>query len=444
MRLDGTGDMTGLSDGQTLLQDYVRVRAQSERLCAPLEIEDYGVQPMADASPPKWHLAHTSWFFETFLLKPFASDYRPFHARYEYLFNSYYNGVGEQFPRAKRGNLSRPTVTEVLAYRCHVDEAMADLLSHPATDEALLEVERRTVLGLNHEQQHQELLVTDLKFNFGHNPLVPVYASTLPVVAAEGSKEPLTFTPHSGGLKPIGARAQDGFHFDNESPAHQVFLAPFKLANRVVTCAEYLAFMADGGYQTPSLWLSDGWAWVNGRGIEAPLYWRLNDGEWWEYRLSGLAPVAGSLPVTHLSAYEADAYARWAGCRLPTEAEWEVMAAGLDRSGNFVESGMFHPLGLSAGSEAKGPASAQRAPTPAALFGDVWEWTSSAYGPYPGYRPAEGALGEYNGKFMSNQLVLRGGSCATPVEHIRASYRNFFYPPDRWQFTGIRLARDGN
>ncbi len=417
-----------------LIQNYSRVRNQSEALCAPLEIEDYGVQPMEDASPPKWHLAHTSWFFETFLLKPFAAGYQVFHPQFEYLFNSYYNGIGQPFPRSQRGNLSRPTVAEVRAYRRHVDKAMTELLHTEKPPATVEEIHKRTLLGINHEQQHQELLVTDLKFNFGRNPLAPVYSSVAD--ASPGGTDTLTFTAHPGGLQTIGVNGDAGFHFDNEGPAHQIYLEPFELADRVVTCEEYLAFIADGGYRDPALWLSDGWAWVNSAGIEAPLYWQRSEDSWWEYRLSGSVPVAGGIPVTHVSAYEADAYARWAGCRLPTEAEWEIVATGVQPAGNFAESGRFHPQaapdepGADAGSDRQ-------------LFGDVWEWTSSAYGPYPGYRPAEGALGEYNGKFMSNQLVLRGGSCATPSDHIRASYRNFFYPPDRWQFTGIRLARHG-
>ena len=423
---------------------YREVRTQSEALTAPLEIEDYGVQPMDDASPPKWHLAHTSWFFETFLLKPFRPGYEPFHPAYEHLFNSYYNGVGQPFPRPRRGHLSRPTVAEVLAYRQHVDEAMLELLGAalagdvPAGDD--LEVLRRNTLGLHHEQQHQELLLTDLKYNFGHNPLAPVYSasplSKAPPARTEG--DGAGFTSYPGGLVRIGVDPQEGlawsdFHFDNESPAHSVYLEPYSLANRVVTCEEYLAFMADGGYRTPSLWLSDGWAWVNQQRIEAPLYWSRKDGDWWEYRLTGaVQTVDGRSPVTHVSAYEADAFARWAGCRLPTEAEWEAATAGLEVAGNFADSRAFHPA----------PAGARVGAQQ--LFGDVWEWTASAYGPYPGYSPPAGTIGEYNGKFMANQLVLKGGSCATPAGHVRASYRNFFYPPDRWQFTGIRLAKNGH
>jgi ergothioneine biosynthesis protein EgtB len=406
-------------DGLDLSFEYTEIRQRSERLCAPLAIEDYGVQPMDDASPPKWHLAHTTWFFETFLLKPYLNGYREFHPQFEYLFNSYYNGVGDPFPRPRRGFLSRPTVEEVYDYRRTVDAAMVTLLESERS-----EVVSRTVLGLHHEQQHQELLLTDLKYNFGHNPLQPAYCSAVP--AAANATSALTFENHAEGLYEIG-RSGSEFCFDNETPRHRVHLESFQLADRVVTCDEYLAFMADGGYSAPALWLSDGWSWVCSQGIEAPLYWNSVDDEWCEYRLSGPATINGACPVTHVSGYEADAFARWAGYRLPTEAEWEVAAAAeQDRSGNFVESGRFHPT----------PAEDRQ------LFGDVWEWTSSAYGPYPGYQTLGGVLGEYNGKFMANQLVLRGGSCATPASHIRATYRNFFYPPDRWQFSGIRLARD--
>ena len=409
---------------QAVAADYDRVRAQSEHLCEPLVVEDYGVQPMNDASPPKWHLAHTSWFFETFLLKPFFPDYRVFHPRFEYLFNSYYNGVGTPYPRARRGHLSRPTVAEVYDYRAHVDRFMRELLGARADSQ---EIRERCIIGLNHEQQHQELLLTDLKYNFGNNPLRPVYQKGAP--KGSESSGTLTFTEHPGGLEQIGADPATGFCFDNETPVHTVYLQPFAVADRPVTCAEYLAFMEDGGYGTAGLWLSDGWSWVQRAGIRAPLYWTRSDGGWMEYRLSGPVEVDVEVPVVHVSAYEADAFARWAGLRLPSETEWEVAAAGSSvGQGNFLDSGLLHPA--AAGGHHR------------QLFGDVWEWTSSAYGPYPGYRPLAGTLGEYNGKFMANQLVLRGGSCATPAGHVRGSYRNFFYPADRWQFTGIRLARD--
>ncbi|MEE4300510.1 MAG: ergothioneine biosynthesis protein EgtB [Pseudomonadales bacterium] len=419
----------------TLPAAYLAVRDRSLWLTDVLEIEDYGLQPMPDASPAKWHLAHTTWFFETFLLKPFDPHWRSVDARYEYLFNSYYNSVGAQFPRAHRGDLSRPTVREVLAYRAAVDDAMSALLARRSEDD---EFAARVVLGLHHEEQHQELLLTDLKYAFGHNPLLPVYAHARPAPARAAGV--LGWREHVGGLVEIGrAPSPPGadraaFEFDNETPRHRVYLEPFALADRCVTCGEYLDFMADGGYAAPTLWLSDGWAWLQDGGPRHPLYWREADGAWFEYTLAGERPVDRDAPLTHVSFYEADAYARWAKARLPREAEWEVVADrhGRREAGNFVETQWLHPVcSGSAGDDG-----------PADLFGNQWEWTCSAYAPYPGFAPAAGALGEYNGKFMSNQVVLRGGSCVTPQAHVRASYRNFFYPPDRWQFTGVRLARD--
>ena len=401
----------------SLADRYRAVRARSEALCRPLSVEDYGVQPMDEASPPKWHLAHTTWFFETFLLKPFATAYQPVDGRYEHLFNSYYNGVGDPYPRPRRGLLSRPTVSDVLDYRTLVDRAMGPLLERKDG-----EVLRRIELGLHHEQQHQELMLTDLKANLGFNPLKPAYRTDL--TTETKTAPPLKFSAHEGGMIHIGAEG-DGFCFDNELPRHRVWLEPFALADRLVTNGEYLAFIEDGGYRNPAWWLSEGWAAVCAGGWRAPFYWRERDGAWLEYRLGGEAPVAPAAPVVHVSGFEADAYARWAGCRLPTEFEWEASAAGLDpNAGNFADDERLHPVGGNG-----------------QLFGDLWEWTSSAYGPYPGYAPLPGALGEYNGKFMSSQLVLRGGSCATPRGHVRASYRNFFYPADRWQFSGIRLAK---
>ena len=401
---------------------YDDVRRHSVALCEPLALEDYGVQPIVEASPPKWHLAHTTWFFETFLLKPFASGYRPFRGAYEYLFNSYYEGIGEQFPRPERGRLSRPTVAEVIDYRSHVDEAMRGLLDG---DDA--EVANRITLGLNHEQQHQELLVTDIKANLGLNPLKPAYLDSRPE-PDEGAVRALRYAEHGGGIAQIGARAGESFRFDNECPRHRVWIDEFALANRLVTNAEFAEFIAAGGYDEASLWLSDGWHWQRKRSIRAPMYWREVDACWMEYRLDGERALVPNAPVTHVSHFEADAYARWTGARLPTEAEWEFVAAQ-------------HPIRAD-------PARRLPHPRPAdtdvmtQLFGDCWQWTSSAYVAYPGFEPLRGALGEYNGKFMSGQVVLRGGSCATPPGHVRAAYRNFFYPPDRWQFTGIRLARD--
>ena len=405
---------------------YRAVRAATERLAAPLSPEDCTPQSMPDASPVKWHLAHTSWFFETFVLEAAAPGYRPLEPAYRVLFNSYYHAVGEQHFRPERGLVTRPGLAEVLAYRRHVDGHCLALLEGgrlaPAA-QAVLE------LGLHHEQQHQELILTDVKHLLSKNPLRPAYASRAPAPA--GAAAPLAWAPYPAGLREIG-HAGAGFAFDNEGPRHRVFVHAFALASRAVTNGEYLAFMQDRGYERPELWLSDGWATVEREGWRAPLYWTEQDGAWHHFTLAGLLPVAPAEPVAHVSAYEADAYARWAGARLPTEAEWEVVAAGMPVAGNFVESGRLHP------------AAAPPGPSPAQLFGDVWEWTSSAYAAYPGYRPPPGALGEYNGKFMANQLVLRGGSCATPASHIRASYRNFFHPDARWQWSGIRLARDAS
>jgi ergothioneine biosynthesis protein EgtB len=402
------------------------VRRRSQDLCRPLEIEDMGVQPMSDASPPKWHLAHTTWFFETFILRPFDPTYRAYNSQFEYLFNSYYNGVGKPFPRGKRGNLSRPTVKEVYAYREQVDAAMERLLEQTDHEEVL----HRTELGINHEQQHQELILTDLKYNLGHNPLYPAYRDDLVQRSVENSTaEHAGFIEFEGGLQEVGAGS--GFSFDNELPRHQVYLPAYALAQTLTTNAEYLAFIEDGGYSKPGLWLSEGWAKVEADAWSAPLYWKQIDGVWFEYTLGGLCPLRGKAPVTHISAFEADAYARWAGARLPTEYEWECAVGDhISDDANLFDAGCLHPQ---PGQSKQGLQQ---------CFGDGWEWTSSSYGPYPGYRTLPGTLGEYNGKFMASQLVLRGGSCVTPASHIRRSYRNFFYPPDRWQFSSVRLARD--
>jgi ergothioneine biosynthesis protein EgtB len=406
-----------------LLQRYAGVRRLTESLCAPLATEDYVVQAMPDVSPAKWHLAHVSWFFETFVLRPHAPGYQPLDVRYATLFNSYYNGVGPQFSRPARGHLSRPTVDEIYAYRAHVDKAMQTLLEHRSNDlGALAEV---IELGLHHEQQHQELLVTDLKFNLSVNPLRPAYGAAAPGAAPA---PPLARVPVAGGVVEIG-HAGDAFAFDNERPRHRVLLEGFTLGSRLVTSGEYREFIADGGYAQPALWLSEGWRAVQERGWRAPLYWESCDGEWLAYTLAGLAPLAADAPVAHVSYYEADAYARWRGARLPTEAEWEHAAAGESAPGTLLDEQPREPAA------ARGTGLAQ-------MTGDVWEWTASAYLPYPGFRPLEGALGEYNGKFMVNQMVLRGGSCATPRTHVRRTYRNFFPPDARWQFAGIRLAFD--
>ena len=413
--------LAALPARDTVWERFQAVRGETERLVAPLAIEDYVVQTMPDVSPPKWHLAHVSWFFEQFVAAPYARDFAPFHPQFGYLFNSYYETVGTFFPRLSRGLLSRPTVDEVYRYRAHVDRTIGDIV-HGVEDRYWPEVARRIELGLHHEQQHQELLLTDIKHIYAFNPLRPAYRA--PLEPAQAHARALGCLEFASGLREIGWAGR-GFAFDNESPRHRVFLESFRLADRLVTNEEYLAFIDDRGYARADLWLSDGWRTVKERGWEAPMYWERIGGEWWQMSLAGMRPVDRGEPVCHVSYYEADAYARWAGKRLPTEAEWEVAAAALPLAGNFRESGRLHPAPAGAATQ---------------LFGDVWEWTTSSYSPYPGFRPLEGNLGEYNGKFMANQLVLRGGSCATPASHMRVTYRNFFYAPDRWQFMGIRLA----
>jgi ergothioneine biosynthesis protein EgtB len=398
-------------------------------LCAPLGVEDYVVQSMPDASPVKWHLAHTSWFFETFVLKPAGADLEAIPSQYGYLFNSYYNAIGERIARPDRGLLSRPTVAEVCRFRAAIDDAMRALLDR-ADDARLRRLGPMIALGLHHEQQHQELILTDLKHAFGRNPLRPIYRDIeLPGAEAPG---PIRWLDYPAGLRRIGHDGP-GFAFDNESPRHRVFVVAFRLADRLVTNGEYLAFIEDGGYERPEFWLSDGWNARNTQHWTAPLYWERSADGWRMMTLAGMRDLDEAEPVCHVSYYEADAFARWSGARLPSEAEWEVAAEGRPVEGNFLEGERFHPAPLAA-SDAAG--------SPSQLFGDVWEWTRSPYSPYPGYQPAAGALGEYNGKFMCNQMVLRGGSCATPASHIRSTYRNFFPPDARWQFSGIRLARD--
>ncbi len=432
----------GADAGHDLAARYAAVRAATDWLAAPLSPEDSAVQAMPDASPAKWHLAHTSWFFETFVLERAVAGFRPFHPDFRVLFNSYYNSLGAMHPRAERGLVTRPGLAEVRAYRAHVDREMAALLASRQGSLApslTRELAALVEVGLQHEQQHQELILTDLKYLLSRNPLAPVYRErrSHPAAAAPRSgPAPLGWKRFASGIDEIGF-AGDGFSFDNEGPRHQVYLQPFELGTRLVTAGEYQEFMADGGYSRPELWLADGWAEVRSRGLAAPLYWEERDGSWVAFTLAGERPVDAAEPVCHLSFYEADAYARWAGGRLPTEAEWEVAAAGTPIAGNFVDSQRLHPAAL--------PAPESRAagqPELAQLYGDVWEWTASPYVAYPGYHPPAGALGEYNGKFMCNQLVLRGGSCATPASHIRPTYRNFFPPGARWQFSGLRLARD--
>jgi ergothioneine biosynthesis protein EgtB len=411
------------SSGDVLAARYRAVRQLTERLCEPLAVEDYQLQSMPDCSPPKWHLAHTTWFFETFALAAHDPDHKPFHPLFNYLFNSYYEAVGDRWPRPARGLLSRPTVAEVYDYRRSVDERMLRLLDRADAD-ALAAVAPLVELGLNHEQQHQELILTDLKHGFALNPLRPAYAA-VPGPRATSAAPPLRWEPRPAGLHWLG-HGGGGFAFDNESPRHKVFVQAHEIASRPVTAGEYLDFLEDGGYDRPELWLSDGWAARRQHGWTAPLYWERSTDGWRVFTLHGLRPLDPAEPVCHVSYYEADAYARWAGARLPTEAEWEV-AADREVDGNFLESGRLHP--------APDPGTGQ-------FFGDVWEWTASPYTAYPGYRPAAGALGEYNGKFMCNQMVLRGGSCATPAGHVRPTYRNFFPPDARWQFSGVRLAKD--
>jgi ergothioneine biosynthesis protein EgtB len=407
-----------------LAERYRAVRALSEAIAAPLSDADATLQPMPDASPAKWHLAHTSWFFETFVLRDHVPGYRLRDERWAYLFNSYYEGEGERHPRALRGMLSRPGLDEILAWRAYVDAALAAALPRlPGAALALVE------LGLNHEQQHQELMLMDITAALAENPLRPALwpaetPAPTPLAAA------VQWLEGRRGIVAIGHDG-DGFAFDCEGPRHDALLHPHALADRLVTNAEWLGFIADGGYVRPELWMADGWAWAVENRIEAPLYWRREAGGWSRFALDGLRPLAAAEPVAHISWYEADAYARWAGARLPREEEWEAAAAGLDpRAGTQLD--------------AAGPVRPRPSPGAglAQMFGDLWEWTMSAYAPYPGYRPQEGTVGEYNGKFMINQLVLRGGSCATPRGHVRASYRNFFYPHQRWMFAGLRLARD--
>jgi ergothioneine biosynthesis protein EgtB len=411
---------------------FAAIRQQSEALAANLTPEDQAIQSMPDVSPTKWHLAHTSWFFETFLLAPFAPDYRAFDPAFAYLFNSYYEAVGPRHPRPERGLLSRPTADAVAAYRDHVTAAMLRLIETAGAD-----VWQRTAplieLGLNHEQQHQELILMDIKHVFSMNPLLPAYQAPRPHAAArERSPACMEF---AGGLEEIG-HSGDGFAFDNEGPRHKIWLEPFRLASRPVSCADYLDFIADGGYRRPEFWLSEGWTCVQQQTWQAPLYWRCDDSEWRIFTLSGERPVDPAEPVCHVSFYEADAFARWAGKRLPTEAEWEIAARAtypqsVALAGNLADNGHLHPCPET--SEAAGLRQ---------MIGDVWEWTASPYIAYPRFRPASGAVGEYNGKFMSNQMVLRGGAAVTPADHIRITYRNFFPPSARWAFSGLRLAED--
>lgn len=409
------------------LQRFRAVREFSRAQVAPLSVEDMGLQAMADVSPPKWHLAHTSWFFETFVLEQFEPGFKPFNSRFRHLFNSYYETVGTFHPRHQRGLLSRPSVEEVLDYRANIDQRI-DALANQCDAETWQRIAPLILLGTHHEQQHQELLFTDTLYNFSQNPLAPDYRDP-PTDTKQGKSriDELFYQNFEGGLLSIGDD-RSSFSFDNESPRHQVYLQPYRLANRLITNGEFCQFIDDKGYQTPVLWLSDGWAMVQNQQWQKPLYWRQSNADWLEFSLYGLQPLDRDAPVAHLSYFEADAYATWAGKRLPTEAEWEHAAAGQPITGNLLDAAHFTPV---AGSSSE---SLQQ------LYGDVWEWTASPYSPYPGFKPPAGPVGEYNGKFMCNQMVLRGGSCVTPANHIRATYRNFFPADARWQFSGIRLA----
>jgi ergothioneine biosynthesis protein EgtB len=420
------------ADRDAAIERFAEIRGESEALAANLTPEDQSIQSMPDVSPTKWHLAHTTWFFETFILTRLNPSYRVFDPAFAYLFNSYYEAVGPRHPRSERGLLSRPAVDVVAAYRDHVSTAITRFI-----EEASAEVWRTAAplleLGVQHEQQHQELILMDIKHVFSVNPLLPAYQAPRPQI--RGSATPLAWVEFAGGLVEIG-HSGSAFAFDNETPRHRVWIEPFRLATRPVSCGEYLGFIEAGGYQAPEFWLSDGWAAVREQGWEAPLYWSHESGEWSIFTLSGRCRVNPVEPVCHVSFYEAEAFAKWAGKRLPSEAEWEIAAEGLAMAGNFADDRRFHPC-----ADVAAPPADEK-PILRQMFGDVWEWTASPYIPYPRFRPAAGAVGEYNGKFMCNQIVLRGGAAVTPTGHVRATYRNFFPPSARWAFAGLRLAED--
>ena len=413
-----------------LAELFATVRSRSLAIAEPLSAEDCVVQSMPDASPVKWHLAHTTWFFETFILEKYEPGFKPFNAQFRVLFNSYYNTVGDKHPRPERGMLTRPALDEVMAYRSNVDARLRDLLSSKAGAHAA--VAQLVTLGINHEEQHQELMLTDMKHLLSRNPLAPAYAQRWPLTPVRARR--MRWVPIGGGAFDVG-HSGEAFAFDNEGPRHRVLLKDFELASHPVTYGEYLAFVEDGGYRRPELWLSLGWDTVRTQDWQAPLYWQQVDRRWYNFTLHGMVEIEPNTPVCHISFFEAEAYARWSDARLPTEFEWEVAAQALPTAGNFLDSGALHPLAPRADPHPGGLAQ---------MYGDVWQWTQSSYAPYPGFRVAPGAVGEYNGKFMCNQYVLRGGSCATPARHIRATYRNFFPPDARWQFSGLRLARDAS
>lgn len=413
-----------VAETKTLSEQYQKVRAASLKLAEPLSDADATVQSMPDASPAKWHLAHTTWFFETMVLLPYRAAYRVYDERFNYLFNSYYDSVGERQPRPRRGLLTRPTLETVLAYRAHVDQQIEDFLRKDVAACACELIE----LGCHHEQQHQELLLTDILHLFAQNPLQPAYKAPEPL-ATHAASPALRYLDYPGGIIEVGHDGE-GFAFDCEGPRHRTLIEPFRLAHRLISNQEWIAFIEDGGYRNPLLWLSEGWARIHAEGWTAPLYWHPRDDRYWTMSLRGAQPVDPAAPVAHLSYYEADAYARWAGKRLPGEAEWEHAAQSVAVAGNFVESGRLRPKPATATSGLQ------------QMYGEVWQWTRSPFSPYPRFKPAVGAVGEYNGKFMSGQFVLRGGSCVTPADHIRPTYRNFFPPDARWQFSGLRLAED--
>ncbi|SER93984.1 ergothioneine biosynthesis protein EgtB [Gracilibacillus ureilyticus] len=403
---------------------FAKIRGFTDQIVAPLEAEDFIIQSTSDVSPAKWHLAHTTWFFERFVLIPHASNYQEFNPQFDHLFNSYYETIGKPFARPNRGLLSRPTIKEVVKYRKYVEENILNMLNQ-ADQELIKKIEPIIEIGMNHEQQHQELLLTDIKYNFSINPLKPAYFNDSS--HDDSYTSDMEWIHLEEGLVEIGHDGK-GFAFDNESPRHKVWLNAYSIASRTVTNKEFIAFIEDGGYEKVQYWLSDGWSTLKKEGWEAPLYWEKKDGAWFYFTLSGMKEVNVNEPVTHISYYEADAYARWAGKRLPTEAEWEHAFSNEEIEGNFAESGNYHPV--------------VKTDSNYNAFGNVWEWTMSPYSPYPGNKPLEGALGEYNAKFMANQMVLKGGSCVTPASHIRLTYRNFFQPEKQWQFSGFRLAED--